>query len=1778
MTAKAKATQPIIDALEGSSKISAISFKKLPAEESEYAVWLFGVVQKIRARLIHIRSKEGMQDEVDRYINALKNGLVVPIHEEIETIDAMAAVGISEALDQHPKRHLIERELMNDDICDTPRSLKTIANLVLTGTEMGKQNLALNELFELKYDNTNLDAFIAKFKSLGKESGYDSQQNLMNQLMIAKIQGNAKFTGTINSFKQLPKHEQTLEKLILQIRETDQTNQETDRLANSARPNIQRMNVAAQLFDAEGNAYVLAGQSPNPKAKAKAKGAGKGAWRTPPPPGECPYHINLRNGCKYENNCPSGIHNGEPGWGYVPAAKAKPPAPRPIAPPVQQGNVAIAPPAQPGNVDQNAAALVNQAEMSAQSSIFGQLIETMFTIVEQRFTALIEKTNAAKSIAFEKETEEETPKMYKVGKMKVLPAQHGFFTVTKGARDDVKRQVGSAGSPCTHIGEHEALSDDEEDFIPYTVKARSWTDSKFSNSKKSRPLFIPKSKRRKSQKSTTGVNVSWKVLKAEISRAKEYDALETKSIPETKDIKYPRIRRFDEKYPNDIHDSINVVIDEMTDLVEKKAEDIWDKYFCAAAPEAPLLVGMVGDSGASEHNLTGPLCSHIPLDRPVALKTAAGTIQVNEGACLDHPIFGQLQGLSIKGAPNLLSLGRLVEQGYEFHWKNLDTPHLIDKNGKVISFRNENYVPVLYPVCYGNRKVHDEFTHLGPSENCDPCKLAKMKEKAYIKRNAVSADDRESFREHREKLKFNHHLTFDSFGQVPRDIDGNEFGTVGFCSNTKFLYFAPKKTNDPDVTLGNLKGFLTKEALKSVNSVHTDNGSEFKGEFDEYLLENHIQHQWGTPNRPVSNGLIERQVGEIKRGIRTILLESKLPVAFWSYAAAVWVFNYNRNLDIAKYLPQYNRKPLRFGQRIYAKKSNVAHTFEPTAASAIFIGYTHCGVLAIDEMYLKATGKVKLITSEAFTEPTQPAFPGFPGVIDPTELNVFLNCDVCGKSRVPEGHPINCKACLNKGKRGRPGTHSLTIGCELARCTCKHEFEIVGLNHPLRNDLDEPGNPDEDEQLVDQGESDTLEVPQSPEADIPVEIVNSPDISPQWSIYDQYDIDYVNLPPDEAPSDDFAQHGVRNLIDRFDAIGTVPVGPSVGPGAANIDDVQPRQTPHRGLYSKSHSQPVELKKMPVYSTVFSHEIETNAVDLPLVFQSSGEEVEHHIEESMFYLEPIHRNDPRYYSEGAIAARQLEFNRMVEFKCFDLTKPIEGKAVPRSATKITPIMLTHYKDAGTPNAKYKGRFVADGRKVPRHKQFSPPISLSMKRSADLNGLLADESGSEHGVIVADMTNGYLHAELDPSVEIYMRVPKEYQTEEMQNMEEPYVKVLKAMYGLPSAGFDFARYTDDKIVGKLGYSKVPGFPSMYVKCVRGKLIVLGVYVDDLYMTGDLSICRSEMQKLSKVFTVGTINDSQNFKFVGIERVSQAGQRADHMCPYIIRLLTEYKQIMGIGVNQPLRAHTTPGPGPETSKTPGHDEPSVHLRENPKYDPLSLIAGLLYLARCARPDISFGVNFLARAVHRWSAMHDRYLKQLFSYLEATYDLVLHLPSSQFCPGHIAIRTLSDADFAGDLFSGKSTSGFCTFLENVLTNERLLVDWGSKLQVSVAGSTPDAELAAVHRATLRSSLPTQILVESFFEMEAPIFHEADNKPCINTIENGASDALRYVAKTQRVSIPMLNEIFNTDSNALAHVDTERNASDIFTKFLSITKHQKFSRMLGLKPWQEVFHQPCPF
>ena len=359
---------------------------------------------------------------------------------------------------------------------------------------------------------------------------------------------------------------------------------------------------------------------------------------------------------------------------------------------------------------------------------------------------------------------------------------------------------------------------------------------------------------------------------------------------------------------------------------------------------------------------------------------------------------------------------------------------------------------------------------------------------------------------------------------------------------------------------------------------------------------------------------------------------------------------------------------------------------------------------------------------------------------------------------------------------------------------------------------------------------------------------------------------------------------------------------------------------------------------------------------------------------------------------------------------------------------------------------------------------------------------------------------------------------------------------------------------------GWQPVDNFPSLYSKEVNGEHLLLGVYVDDFYMMAPEEEGYEELVKLQKHFQISS-ECMDEFRFLGINRIVSNDSAADHMIPYIDVLLAEYKKCLNL--NGPLREYSVPF-SRESANTPDANVESELLKDNPKYEPQSFIASLLFLCRCARPDLSFAVSYMGRAVNRWTKMHDRCLRQTMGYLQATRDLVLKIPNlDTFVDGYTRVLTYSDADLAGCLNTGKSTSGFCTFLADLHGN-KMLIDWGSKLQVGVALSTADAEMAAVQRATCRSSLPAQILMEETLGFECPITHFADNQPCITAIKNGASQTLRYLCKTQRISIPFLHQIFNENNN-LDFVETHHNVSDIMTKILPANKHWQYVYELGL-------------
>ena len=210
--------------------------------------------------------------------------------------------------------------------------------------------------------------------------------------------------------------------------------------------------------------------------------------------------------------------------------------------------------------------------------------------------------------------------------------------------------------------------------------------------------------------------------------------------------------------------------------------------------------------------------------------------------------------------------------------------------------------------------------------------------------------------------------------------------------------------------------------------------------------------------------------------------------------------------------------------------------------------------------------------------------------------------------------------------------------------------------------------------------------------------------------------------------------------------------------------------------------------------------------------------------------------------------------------------------------------------------------------------------------------------------------------------------------------------------------------------------------------------------------------------------------------------------------------------------------------------------------------MIGALLWVARCTRPDISFAVAFLARFVgaERWCTVADRYLERIVAYLAATRDHVLVMWLA--VGDTLFVKTFADADHAGCPFSGRSTSGACTFLAGP-RGSYALVAWAAKRQGCAAASTGEAEMVSISEATRKQTMPIVRLLEQIFGRAVAATMLTDSSAAAAAIEKGSSAAMRYLRKNQRVSMSCLKDYFTAGGVEVEKIDGERNLADIFTK-----------------------------
>jgi hypothetical protein len=231
------------------------------------------------------------------------------------------------------------------------------------------------------------------------------------------------------------------------------------------------------------------------------------------------------------------------------------------------------------------------------------------------------------------------------------------------------------------------------------------------------------------------------------------------------------------------------------------------------------------------------------------------------------------------------------------------------------------------------------------------------------------------------------------------------------------------------------------------------------------------------------------------------------------------------------------------------------------------------------------------------------------------------------------------------------------------------------------------------------------------------------------------------------------------------------------------------------------------------------------------------------------------------------------------------------------------------------------------------------------------------------------------------------------------------------------------------------------------------------------------------------------------------------------------------------------------------------------------------VLYAARMARLDLLKAVSNLAKKITKWNSNCDKQLHRMMCYINSSLDLRLkgHIgdPSSE-----LTLSLYSDADFAGDKESSKSTTGI--FLALTGKNTFFPLNGVSKKQTCVSHSTPEAEIVAASAAVRLEGLPALQLWDLILGRKVQATLLEDNQATMQILKSGKNPALRHISRTHRVNMAWISEVFRKCAQmGIKYCNTAEQAADIMTK--GFTNPEIWNRavsLIGLRPDTDKLHQ----
>ena len=213
---------------------------------------------------------------------------------------------------------------------------------------------------------------------------------------------------------------------------------------------------------------------------------------------------------------------------------------------------------------------------------------------------------------------------------------------------------------------------------------------------------------------------------------------------------------------------------------------------------------------------------------------------------------------------------------------------------------------------------------------------------------------------------------------------------------------------------------------------------------------------------------------------------------------------------------------------------------------------------------------------------------------------------------------------------------------------------------------------------------------------------------------------------------------------------------------------------------------------------------------------------------------------------------------------------------------------------------------------------------------------------------------------------------------------------------------------------------------------------------------------------------------------------------------------------------------------------------------------IGCLTYAATTTRPDISAAVGVLSQYMSSPSTDHWSGVKRILRYIQGTINYGLCF----LCENKNELIGFSDADWAGDLDTRRSTSGFTFFIGNAL------ISWSSRKQITVAKSSTEAEYVALSCATQEAIWLRRLLNEIHFITDLPTIINEDNQGAIELSRNPKHhNRVKHID----ISFHFARERVASKEIEVIYCPTEKMIADVMTKPLPRDKFESFRSSLGV-------------